>query len=174
MKSDCCVKLKSLGSLVLVVAVDDDNPILNDNEGLSNVDDEVVVKVDAAEVGLGNEKFRVLEVDFGGNKFANGLTVELSLVTDNLPSPDAVNELTKVKPEAVRAPLLEGCGMPNDICVLLDELSVLLSLSNLNVTDLAVVTAGLFNGTNPNGLPTRLLLPITGSTMEALSVSSSV
>ena len=173
MKSDCCAKLKSFGGSVLVVVVDDDNPVLNDNEGLSSVDDEVVVKVDAAEVGLGNAKFRVVVVDFGGNKFANGLTEELSLVAGNLPSPDAVNEPTKGKP-VVKAPLLEGCGMPNDICVLLDELSVLLSPSNLNVTDLAVVTAGLFNGTNPNGLPTRLLLPITGSKMEALAVSSSV
>ena len=93
----------------------------------------------------------------------------------NFPSPDAVSdEPTKAKPELVKTPppAPEGCGMPNDACLLMDALSVLLSPSNLNVTDLVVVTAGLFNGISPNGLPTRLL-PITGSTLEALTVSSS-
>ena len=65
MKSACCVKLKSFGTSVVVVAVDDDSPVLvlKGKEGLSSVDDEVVVNVDA-DVGLGKAKFSVLEVDF--------------------------------------------------------------------------------------------------------------
>ena len=174
-KSDCCEKLNSLGGLALLVAVvrvDDNIPALND----------VVV---AAEVDLVNAKFSIfgLEADDWGNKLAKGLD-ELSLVIGNLLSPEDDNEPLKVNPEVVRTPPppplaadKEGCGMPNDICLVLDPISLsFLWPSNLNVTDLAVVTAGLFKGGSLIDSFIKLLPPTTGSTLEvtAFSVSSAV
>lgn len=97
-------------------------------------------------------------------------------MTGNLVSPELANEPLRVNPELVRTPLptREGCATPVDICLLLDAAFVfLLSLSNLNVTDLVLGAAILFKGGNPIDVPTRLVL-VTGSTLalSSLDVSS--
>ena len=150
--------------------MDVDIPALNDN-GAFNSDEPVLVVVD----DLVNAKFSTfgLAVDDLENKFANGLVEELSLVLDNLLSAEDVSELPRVNPEPVRmlplgAPTKEGCVVPNDAW---EVLNVIL-LSNLNVTDLAVVTAGLFKGGKDIQSPTRTLLLVAGSALFSVSSSS--
>ena len=144
--------------------VDVDIPALNDS-GAFNSDNPVVVAAD----DLANAKFStfgVFAVDDRENKFAKGLAEELSLVAGNLSFEDA-SEPPKVNPEPVRRPPL---GIPTkEVCVAGNDAWVLVLLSNLNVTDLAVVIAGLFNGGNNILSPTRLLLVAAGSVLLSSS-----
>ena len=120
----------------------------------------MVVAVD----DLANAKFStfgLLVVDERENKFAKGLAEELSLVAGNL----SLEDLPEANPEPVRRPPL---GTPTkEVCVAGNDAWVLVLLSNLNVTDLAVVTAGLFNGGNNMQSPTRLLLVVAGSVLSS-------